>query len=296
MLHRTQKAHNGASSQRGFTLIELLVVIAIIAILAAILFPVFATAREKARQTTCVSNMRNLLMASAQYAQDYDEVLNRIRVWNYPWQQIFPDPTRANWALGAEDMLMPYMRNEQLLACPSDNIPRDDCDNSFGAPISYSWTHFQTGYDDGDIGGWTATFGLHAYYNLQQSKGLYEIGAPGDTISIFELWTTASYTQGFAYWRWDVRNVADPAWPTGPDFFTFTWCSASPGGARMTIGAHNRISTFGFVDGHVKTLDRRRTMEWPWTATAIQSRAAAGQSNRNLLHWKASGRYAPSYK
>jgi prepilin-type N-terminal cleavage/methylation domain-containing protein len=57
----------------GFTLIELLVVIAIIAILAAILFPVFSQAREKARQSTCNSNSRNISMAAAQYVQDYDE-------------------------------------------------------------------------------------------------------------------------------------------------------------------------------------------------------------------------------
>ena len=61
----------------GFTLIELLVVIAIIAILAAILFPVFAKAREKSRQTSCLSNLKQLALAMAQYAQDYDEVLPR---------------------------------------------------------------------------------------------------------------------------------------------------------------------------------------------------------------------------
>ncbi|MEN6304741.1 MAG: prepilin-type N-terminal cleavage/methylation domain-containing protein, partial [Armatimonadia bacterium] len=61
--------------RRGFTLIELLVVIAIIAILAAILFPVFAKAREKARQSSCLSNMKQMGLACLQYAQDYDEVL-----------------------------------------------------------------------------------------------------------------------------------------------------------------------------------------------------------------------------
>ena len=62
-------------SRRGFTLIELLVVIAIIAILAAILFPVFAKAREKARQASCLSNVKQMCLALMQYAQDYDETL-----------------------------------------------------------------------------------------------------------------------------------------------------------------------------------------------------------------------------
>src|SRR5688572_26955246 len=71
--------HPVPSRKRGFTLIELLVVIAIIAILAAILFPVFAQAREKGRQATCLSNMKQLSLAVTLYAQDFDETLPRMR-------------------------------------------------------------------------------------------------------------------------------------------------------------------------------------------------------------------------
>src|SRR5512142_1231654 len=95
---------------KGFTLIELLVVIAIIAILAAILFPVFAKAREKARQASCLSNQKQIGLAMMQYVQDYDET--------YP----------ASWLTNADytvyyasyvDSLMPYMKSEAIWFCPS---------------------------------------------------------------------------------------------------------------------------------------------------------------------------------
>ena len=100
--------------RRGFTLIELLVVIAIIAILAAILFPVFAKAREKARQASCLSNMKQIGLGLMQYAQDYDE-----RLPQAGWAEtiIFP-----NGASGGHTWFMriyPYVKNLQVFNCPS---------------------------------------------------------------------------------------------------------------------------------------------------------------------------------
>ncbi len=101
--------------RRGFTLIELLVVIAIIAILAAILFPVFAQAREKARQTACLSNTKQIALGLNMYVQDYDETF-----FNLPW----PGPggydgqtpsLRVFWT----EALMPYIKNQDIFRCPS---------------------------------------------------------------------------------------------------------------------------------------------------------------------------------
>jgi len=90
--------------ERGFTLIELLVVIAIIAILAAILFPVFARAREKARQTACLSNAKQIALGVMMYAQDYDELLPH-----------YQRPFGGAWY----DDLQPYLKNREITVCPS---------------------------------------------------------------------------------------------------------------------------------------------------------------------------------
>ncbi|MCD6359634.1 MAG: DUF1559 domain-containing protein [Armatimonadetes bacterium] len=98
--------------RKGFTLIELLVVIAIIAILAAILFPVFAKAREKARQTSCLSNLKQLGLALHMYAEDYDETIPRHN----------DDDGSAGWRWHTIFLLLtPYTKNYQILRCPSDN-------------------------------------------------------------------------------------------------------------------------------------------------------------------------------
>jgi len=113
---------------RGFTLIELLVVIAIIAILAAILFPVFSRAREKARQASCLSNTRQIGLAVAMYAQDHE---------GYPMHSS-PSTTspRNRWP----DYIFPYAKNEQLFLCPS--APLD----IFGKRWAHNQNRFYGGY------------------------------------------------------------------------------------------------------------------------------------------------------
>ena len=120
-----------SKSSRAFTLIELLVVIAIIAILAAILFPVFARAREKARQSACLSNVKQIALSCLMYAQDYDEKM----VTGSGYQA-----ASLNWQLRVD----PYMRNTQILVCPSQGR---GAFNYWGSTLYYGyalmWRHGQ---------------------------------------------------------------------------------------------------------------------------------------------------------
>lgn len=107
--------------QNGFTLIELLVVIAIIAILAAILFPVFARARENARKSTCQSNLKQLGLAMMQYTQDYDEMLPRLNIGPGLTYTLPNGATYTGYMLW-HTSIYPYLKNTGILSCPSDTV------------------------------------------------------------------------------------------------------------------------------------------------------------------------------
>ena len=106
-------------ARRGFTLIELLVVIAIIAILAAILFPVFAQARGKARQISCLSNLKQIGLGTLMYAQDYDETMPPAVTTHAESPSHVVDPD-SRWTI---ELVYPYIKNLQIYNCPSDPDP-----------------------------------------------------------------------------------------------------------------------------------------------------------------------------
>jgi len=154
--------------RRGFTLIELLVVIAIIAILAAILFPVFARAREKARQTSCLSNAKQINLCILMYAQDYDETLP------FYWY----GAAVGYWP----NVLMPYVKNWQIFTCPS--APQFKGGTGWTGSGGYGWNYYY-------LGGWpTPDFSFGPF-------GLAQIDKPSETIMIGDI--TQTLNRGVIY-------------------------------------------------------------------------------------------------
>jgi prepilin-type N-terminal cleavage/methylation domain-containing protein len=160
--------------RRGFTLIELLVVIAIIAILAAILFPVFARAREKARQTACLNNIKEMGLGMLMYAQDYDEMFPAMSLGPVGPIPVVPEHPAFNrhstlgyfncWSNG----IYPYIKNVQIFLCPSTTT---NCYGvAYGLP-AYGINAAQTGM--------TAIFGRPSLASIKRPAEILMIGEKG---------------------------------------------------------------------------------------------------------------------
>jgi len=165
----------------GFTLIELLVVIAIIAILAAILFPVFAKAREKARQASCASNEKEIMLAFLMYVDDYDEKMMQIH-----------NPSNGTGCLPYWDLVQPYMKNRQILACPSASGVKGQC---LGNPSAAA-----TGRGDGEAYMWQE-------HILKSGIKMAEVDAPAGIIAFSE--GCCPYN---GWWNWNRcgQNSSSP--------------------------------------------------------------------------------------
>lgn len=212
----------GNRLRKGFTLIELLVVIAIIAILAAILFPVFAQAREAARKSTCQSNLKQIGNGLMMYVQDFDE--------RYPIVRGGNTAAFADW----RGLLYTYTKNTKIFICPSNNansqLPfNGDCQTvtlAPGIPQVYMSYGFAT------INGNNPVANGFSYGGGTPGPQDAQIQAPADQLTVVE--STTSCT----------------------DFCE--WCGGSAGPNGQT--GHSGTSNFLFADGHVKAMKWGATM------------------------------------
>jgi prepilin-type N-terminal cleavage/methylation domain-containing protein/prepilin-type processing-associated H-X9-DG protein len=232
----------GSQPGAGFTLIELLVVIAIIAILAAILFPVFAQARAKARQTSCLNNTRQLGLALMQYVQDYDEVI--VINNNEPPTGLPATLPRVCWA----DLLQTYVKSNDVLLCPSSDrntsAPLDQNRTYSGVLLAYALNNVY--YSDPTYGSIFEKSGVRqpsSLSEIQDSAGTVFCADGGDCDSAID--STANGASATN----QVVNLS-PGLQVLPD--------ANP--PRITsrqadfIGRHNSGLNVMFFDGHAKWL------------------------------------------
>ncbi len=218
----------------AFTLIELLVVIAIISILAAILFPVFAKVREKARQTSCASNERQIGLAMLQYVQDFDEAEP---------QSYYGSNTAASDAVNYKwmDAVFPYVKNEAVFTCPSDtdSPPYHYRNGTFYGSYGLNGAYGSPG--DGQTPPRSAKTATYQYVVLTS-----QIAVPSETV-----WVTdndngtqggvnTGGSQGF-FWT---------NWTNNPKITTF---DGKPHLQNIEARHIGRVNTL-FCDGHVKSL------------------------------------------
>jgi prepilin-type N-terminal cleavage/methylation domain-containing protein/prepilin-type processing-associated H-X9-DG protein len=209
----------------GFTLIELLVVIAIIAILAAILFPVFARAREKARQSSCLSNVKQLNLGVMMYVQDYDET--------FPMGYVNRPSTADRWTWSGA--IYPYVNNLQVYDCPSQSLKTVRHDD-FGV------------YYKGE-----RSYGMNQYLCPHGSTippSLADIDAPAQLVTIGDItpntsWYTWRMFPPSAGMRLDALDGSEnKSWNHDtPGEYNFNFCVR-----------HNDQGNVGYADGHAKSM------------------------------------------
>jgi len=243
-----QSARRAIKPQGAFTLIELLVVIAIIAVLAAILFPVFSQAREKARQATCLSNTRNIALAAYMYAQDHDERFMRHQTpcWNFgaPDQYKVSDPwdplLNPQWYMTIE----PYTKNRQILVCPTT--------------VGWGYQCFPEQRGRFPPNSWQVTYGFHegilAFPDIFALPAIlrpsrFVVG--GDCRSVWH--TPWSQAVGGLQWRIAFARISGGL-GTVPGAFQCDCPAIVVDERRMeeTQTRHLRGSNILFADGHAK--------------------------------------------
>lgn len=235
----------------GFTLIELLVVIAIIAILAAILFPVFAKVREKARQTSCLSNEKQLGLGFAQYYQDYDEK------WPAPDLQSAGVSKVTNNGEGWAGVIFPYVKSTGVFKCPDDSTSSMVLDaGGDESPVSYGYNVDLVGLSDAGFTSPAATVTLFEVTGITaniNSSYWGNIAGDGGSPSV-----GGNATYGGSYSGDGTGDVINPGLPDDAFFHGYSTgdIGGRPGGALPPFFNPNPIHTLGanylLSDGHAK--------------------------------------------
>ncbi|MCC7494213.1 MAG: DUF1559 domain-containing protein [Fimbriimonadaceae bacterium] len=215
-------------SRRGFTLIELLVVIAIIAVLAAILFPVFAQAREKARQSSCLSNLRQLGLAVTMYAGDYEL---------YP---LMSSPSSQSPRRRWPDYVYPYLRNGQLLRCPSGDASVLNKTLADAPQVVY--------------GGYGLNYQYLGNSRFPWAASEAEIAAPAQTVALAD--TAGVNGGGAGSYTVDppLSSTRGSGKPSG-FYGDGAECGGLWGCRAVPAARHQQQITVGFLDGHAKALN-----------------------------------------
>jgi prepilin-type N-terminal cleavage/methylation domain-containing protein len=235
----------------GFTLIELLVVIAIIAILAAILFPVFAQARDKARQTTCVSNGRQIGTALAMYRVDYD---GRGPFAGWPpgprGQHNVHSPT-SDYASEWQFTIQPYLKNHMILRCPSDKASYTE------RPVSYLYNP----YMNPDRKSITESQVDNAAEIVLIWEGYGPKESATQNVNLDPRYPPNMYRQ-YAPWGARARDIADPA---------FGLPRHQNGGTVIYFDLHAKWTRYGVENPGATTAERLRAVEdaFPCARTTI---------------------------
>ncbi len=254
----TNPVYSRRMQRPAFTLIELLVVIAIISLLAAILFPVFAQAREKARSATCQSNLKQVGIGILQYTQDYDEMLpHEVETdivaadafcWGAPYWYYF-----NSGALGWMDLTYPYTKSQAVYRCPDLSLPAvSGFDDSYGyAPNDYVLPPI---YAQGRINGYpTCTPKSSGGIPWAPfTRGLATITRPSEIVMMGERGYPARFSLYFDVYTGGGPNATypDPA---------HIYLNTPKTGTQDGVGAssvgyhHNQMCNFLYCDGHVKS-------------------------------------------
>ncbi|RYX82513.1 DUF1559 domain-containing protein [bacterium] len=228
---------------KGFTLIELLVVIAIIAILAAILFPVFARARENARRASCQSNLKQIGLGLMQYSQDYDELLPN--AWFGPNGY---GPSNNTTIYKWMDAIQPYIKSTQLFTCPSSTLGLAAGATGQFVPAKLLGT---TGYPASPNNNSYGSYAINsAYWGDDANKGP---GNSNPSLSMARVEEPAT-----TIWVGDGNGSYQCDWERNNPAIFLTSAAPSIGSNNLNDGAiverHLETSNLLYVDGHVKSL------------------------------------------